>query len=120
MKTNTYPLSDPSIFSSGSLKLTYNLIRKQDAELALTIRNITRGTPVTKNTESEDKLTDHFKVDLDSFQVRAIVENLMRYCQTEMEKGNNPGGTVIAKALSDDWISLAHKMVSELPDDQKP
>jgi len=39
--------NNPYIFSRGSLKLTFDLIRKKNPQLALTIRNISNGIPQT-------------------------------------------------------------------------
>lgn len=114
----TPTIRSPNIFSRGSLIHTFDLIRKKDPQLALTIRNITAGTPLPKTAvQPDNKHTDYFKVELDSFQVRAVVEALMEYAQSESE---GSGAAVVAKTLMQDWMRLAHKMISELPDDEKP
>jgi hypothetical protein len=96
------PSYKPNIFSRGSLKLTYDLIRKDNAQLALSVRNIIGGEPLPKTIEEMDnKNSDHFKVELDSFQVRTIVEIIMR--QTE----NDGGMAIMAKSLTQDWVALA-------------
>ena len=42
---------DASIFSRGSLKLTFELIRKTNPSLALAIRNLTAKEPVCNTSE---------------------------------------------------------------------
>ena len=115
-------VSGPNVFSRGSLKLTFDLIRRDNAQLALVVRNILGGKALPKNADQVDnENSDHFLVALDSFQVRSIVECLMKQIQADSTGGDSQSGAVIlAKALVDDWIVLAHKMVAELPDDQKP
>ena len=108
----------PNIFSRGSLTHTFELIRKKDPQLALNVRNITGGTPLPKSEEQPDnKHTDFFEVELDSFQVRAIVEALMEYEQGE---NSDSGAAVVARTLMEDWMRLAQKMIPELPDTDKP
>ena len=108
----------PDIFSRGSLAHTFDLVRKKDPLLALNVRNITGGIPLPKSeVQPDNKHTDFFKVELDSFQVRAIVEALMEYGQG----GNNDSGAaVVARTLMEDWMRLAHKMISELPNTDNP
>lgn len=111
---------DPQVFSRGSLKLTYDLLRKKNPSLALIIRNITAEEPLPKaDNEVQNPNSDHFKVKLDSFKVREVVEELIMATQ----KSGNPGNIgmeIIAKTLMEDWLALAHKMISELPEDQRP
>jgi len=108
-------IEGPDIFSRGSLNLTYELVRKYDAELALTVRNLCHAKPLEGNAqEDRNKNLDYFRVRLDSFQVRAVVENLM------MQDENDPGRAILAKVLTEDWMKLANKMIADLPEDQKP
>lgn len=108
----------PDIFSRGSLKLTYDLIRPQNAQLALSVRNIIGGKPLLKEaSQKNNPHSDYFRVTLDSFQVRHIVEGLM--AQEQSTTKSNPGQSVIAKALIEDWTSLAHKMFAELPENEE-
>ena len=114
-------LSDADVFSRGSLQLTYNLLRKQNPALALVVRNIIQGATLEYDTvEPNNKNTDHFQVTLDSFQVRAVVEGLMSYGSMEPEASPQAGIMIMAKTLIEDWMALAHKMISELPAEQKP
>ncbi len=115
-----YNASDADVFSRGSLKLSYDLLRKPNPALALQVRNIINGEALPKAEDSDNKNSDHFRVTLDSFQVRAVVEGLMEYNQNEILAKKQPGLAVMAKALMEDWIILAHKMVSELPANQRP
>ena len=114
----SFAAKDPNIFSRGSLKLTFDLIRKKNPNLALTVRNITGGKPLPKDiSEVDNKHADHFRVDLDSFQVRAVVEGLMQ--QSKANEGD-PGLEIMAKTLMDDWMSLARKMIADLPESERP
>lgn len=104
--------SDPYIFSRGSLKLTYDLLRKENPGLALTIRNIIATEPLTKlDGDVDNPLTDCFLIDLDSFQVRAVVEGLVSRCQNDT---SSKGVAIVAHALTEDWTALAYAMVAEL------
>ncbi len=116
-----FQVSDPDVFSRGSLKLSYDLLRHTNPALALQVRNIVSGEALPKDDATDENLnSDHFRVTLDSFQVRAVVEGLMQYNQDELLAKKQPGLAVMAKALMEDWIVLARKMISELPDSQKP
>jgi len=119
-KNTLFDTSQADIFSRGSLKLTFDIVRKKNPQLALTIQNITRGEPVLMpETDPDNNNTDYFKVDLDSFQVRDIVELLMKYNQPGNAK-MDAGMAVVAKALFEEWMSLANTMVAKLPGNQKP
>ena len=104
--------SDPYIFSRGSLKLTYDLLRKSSPALALTIRNIISSDPLPKlDGDIDNPLTDCFLVELDSFQVRAVVEGL---ASRGHDDRSAQGLAVVAQALVEDWMVLAHAMIAEL------
>ena len=105
------------VFSRGSLKLTYDALRPFNPMLALQVRNIIHGEPLPKSDHEEDnEHTDYFKVTLDSFQIRGIVEGLLQ-CG---ESSENKGLAIMAKSLQLDWVNLAHQMISDLPEDQRP
>ena len=113
--------ADPAVFGRGSLKLTFDLLRKRNPKLALDVRNICNGTPLEKlASEADNKDSDNFKVDLNSFQVREIVEILLKYSQNQNSNVTNIGMGVVSKTLTQDWMALARKMFDELPEDQKP
>lgn len=108
----------PDVFSRGSLKLTYDVLRGINPGLALLVRNITLGEAMPKENESEpNPHTDYFKVSLDSFQVREVVESLVAYTQQDDAQ---KGLSVMATALIEEWLELANKMIQELPEDQRP
>lgn len=114
-------IADTDVFSRGSLMFTFDILRKKDPQLALSIRNITSRDPLPKiAVQTDNKNSDHFKVDLDSFQVRSIVEVLLEYSENGIDGNNNAGIAVVAKTLMQDWMALARKMIDELPNDQKP
>jgi len=108
-------IDDADVFSRGSLKLTYDLLRKQNPALALQVRNISQG--VTINSEalaSANKNAEHFRVHLEPLQVRAVVEGLMSYSQVNLAGSQEDGLAIMAKALLQDWVALAQKMMAEL------
>jgi len=106
------------VFSRGSLKLTYDVLRSVNPSLALSVRNISLGEPLPKEEGAEpNPHTDYFKVTLDSFQVRAVVEHLVAYTQSDQAQ---KGLSIMATALIDEWMELAKKMIEELPEDQRP
>ncbi|MBL4882265.1 MAG: hypothetical protein JKX82_13315 [Oleispira sp.] len=110
--------SDPYIFSRGSLKLTYDLLRKGNPALALTIRNITSSKPLSKlDGDVDNPLTDCFLINVDSFQVRAVVEGLVSRCQHDTSA---QGVAVVAQALIEDWMALAQAMIAELAESERP
>jgi len=116
-------LDDADVFSRGSLKLTYDLLRKQSPTLALQVRNISHGVTInfdvlsntnTNTNTNTNKNTDHFRVNLEPLQVRAIVEGLMSYSQINLAGSQEAGLAIMAKALLQDWLALAEKMMTEL------
>ena len=119
---NTIPdAKDPHVFSRGSLKMTYDLIRKSSPQLALKVRNIIGGQALPKDASQQDnKHADFFEVDLDSFEVRAVVEALMAQLQSGATGPQLTGMAVLAKSLIEEWLVLARKMFADLPEDQKP
>jgi hypothetical protein len=117
IKANEIDNKPVDVFSRGSLKLTYDALRPINPMLALQVRNIIHGEPLPKLDHEEDnEHSDYFKVTLDSFQIRAIVEGLM-VCG---EGSSNKGLAIMAKSLQLDWVNLAHQMISDLPENQRP
>jgi hypothetical protein len=105
--------SDPYIFSRGSLKLTYDLLRKGNPALALSIRNITSTVPLSKlDGDVDNPLTDCFLIDLDSFEIRTVVEGLIE--RSHVKTIDDAGMKVVAQALIEDWMALARAMIAEL------
>ncbi|MBT5229254.1 MAG: hypothetical protein HOM11_03145 [Methylococcales bacterium] len=109
--------NDPDVFSRGSLMLTFSLVRKIDPQLALNVRNITGGVPLPKlSAQPDNKNADFFKVELDSYQVRAVVEAIVTFSQA----GNlDLGMGVVARTLLEEWTALAAKMIKALPHDSE-
>lgn len=100
--------SDPYIFSRGSLKLTYDLLRHQSPSLALVVRNITSLQPLPKlEGDVDSSITDCFLVDLEPMQIRAVVESLSK----KIEQDTDVGSKVVAQALLEDWLALAQVML---------
>ncbi len=107
---------DPDVFSRGGLMMTYKLIRNQAPQLALGVRNIANGQPIPSDNSIEGNIqAEHYFVTLDSFQVRGIIEALVK-----VSKSKDPGTGIMAKTLIEDWLVLARKMLSELPENEKP
>jgi hypothetical protein len=116
--TTDHTKKPADVFSRGSLKLTYDVLRGVNPSLALLVRNISLGEPFPKENEEQDNPhTDYFLVTLDSFQVREVVENLVAYTQSDQAQ---KGLSIMATALIDEWLELANKMIQELPTDQRP
>ena len=106
------------IFSRASLDMSYNLLRSKEPQLALTVRNILFQTPVDKLPEqAKNRNTDHFKVTLDTFQVRKIVETLMvvlnESSQTQTKDNTSLFRPVIIQSIINEWTVLAKNMLDE-------
>lgn len=113
------PQQDPYVFSRGSLTLTYDQLRKSKPALALIVRNISNGQPLEKASgQADNKHSDHFRITLDSFQVREVVETLVANAQVQPDEKTGIG--IMLKALLEDWLALARKMLEELPPEQRP
>jgi hypothetical protein len=112
---STIELAAADIFSRGSLKLTFEILRQHNASLALSIRNILGSEPLAKTADAIDnKHADHFRVTLDSHQVRAVVEALATYCRQENGGEQTTGSHIMATVLLDDWLALARVMLMNL------
>lgn len=110
--------SQNNIFSRASLDISYNLLRHKEPQLALTIRNILFQTPVEKRPDQIDiKHTDNFKVSLNTYQVRKIVETLM-VILNESSKTHNEDNTslfrpALIQSMINEWTVLAKNMFDE-------
>lgn len=111
-----------AIFSRASLLLTFDLLRNSAPRLALEVRNITGGEPLPRDivaTDSDfaddDKNGDSFRVELELEKVRAIVQELMEFTKPERVDINNPEINIMARALMQDWLILAHRLVAIEP-----
>lgn len=111
--------NEVDVFSRGSIQMTFELLRKSNPRLALAVRNIAGGEPLPKDFDDllDDKNTDHFRVALDSKDVREVVEELMSFTQPDAVDIHNPGVNIMARTLMQDWLLLAHQMVAQLTDD---
>ena len=79
----------------------------------MVIRNITSLSPLPKlEGDVDNAITDCFLIDLDSFQVRAVVEGLLK--RSQLNKIEDAGTKVVAVALIEDWLALANEMIDEL------
>jgi len=110
--------SGKSVFSRASLDISYNLLRKKEPQLALTIRNILFQKPVDKKQDQiESKTTDHFKVELDSFQIRSILEALMEVLkesnETHTEDNTSLFRPILIQSIINEWTVLAKEMFDE-------
>ena len=118
------PLSDKT-FSRASLDISYNLLRKVEPQLALTIRNILFQEPLEKRPEqAKNKNTDLFEVSLDTLQIRKIVEALMEILnqssQTHDEDNTSLFRPVIIQSIINEWTVLAKNMFDEYQKNKKP
>ncbi len=105
--------SDPYIFSRGSLKLTFDLLRTTNPSLALIVRNIISLPPLPKlEGDVNSQITDCFLIELDSVQVSAIVEALLK--RSHVTTQANAGTKVVAEALIEDWALLGLIMIEKL------
>lgn len=107
--------------------MTYNLIRKVNPQLALDVRNIANGDVFDckeKGADGEESEgegsknnpnADYFVVTLDSFKVRAVVEALVKASNSQ-----DMGAAIMTKALVEDWLALARKMVADMPEQDRP
>ncbi|WP_417432002.1 hypothetical protein [Kiloniella sp.] len=107
----------PDVFSRGSLMFTYELLRKQNPELALTIRNVVHHTPLEKSAQDiNNRNTDHFRVQVSPEQVRAIIEGLVAQdTPAPAPAPENMGKVIMAKALIDEWTKLANQLIQDQP-----
>ena len=107
---------DVSLFSRASLQLTFDLLRKNHPQLALEVRNITGGTPHSRDPDAgDDRNGDNFRVDLPSQRVREVVQGLMEFTQPDAVDICNPEINIMARTLMQDWLILAHKLVASQP-----
>jgi len=111
-------ISKDKLFSRASLDMSYNLLRKKDPQLALTIRNILFNQPVDKKSEQPDnKNTDSFLVDLDTFAVRKVVETLMEVLKESSETHTDDNTSlfrpVLIESIMSEWTALAKCMFDE-------
>lgn len=107
---------DVSVFSRASLQLTFDLLRKKTPQLALDVRNITGGDPLPRAPEDDDdKNGDNFRVEMDLVKVRTVVQGLMEFTQPDAVDIKNPEINIMARALMQDWLILAHHLVSTQP-----
>jgi hypothetical protein len=111
--------NEVDVFSRGSIQMTFELLRKRNPRLALAVRNIAGGEPLVKDYDEllDDKNTDHFRVELDSCDVREVVEELMTFTHPDAVDIHNPGVNIMARTLMQDWLLLAHQMVANLTGD---
>jgi len=115
-KTSTKP-SDQ--FNRSVLDMSFTLLRKKDPKLALLIRNILFNAALTKSGDTPDnKSADLFQVNLNSHQIRAIVENLNDVLDESLKldstKNTSIFRPVLIESLLNEWLSLATFMYSNL------
>ncbi len=107
-------ISQPEVFSRASLLMTFDLLRKKKPQLALTVRNIAGGEPVYLGDEG-DRNSECYRVELESRQLREIVQGLMEFTYPEAVDMSNPEINIMARALMQDWLLLAHRSVANDP-----
>jgi len=110
------------IFNRSVLDMSFTLLRKKDPTLALLVRNILFNVAVSKSENSPDnKNADLFKVNLDSHQVRAIVENLNEILgesqKLDPTKNTSIFRPVLIESIVKEWLSLATLLYDKLKND---
>jgi len=101
----------PDIFSRGALELTFKLLRKHNARLALDVQNQLQGKraleAVVSNTEQNPN-GEHFQITLDASTVGKVVDALTTQGQKLLDSAQKDSGTlVVIRSLMKDWIELA-------------
>jgi hypothetical protein len=109
----------PDEFNRSVLDMSFTLLRNKEPKLALLIRNILFHDIEAKAEDlPQNKNSDVFKIDLDSFQVRAIVENLHEVLiesqQLDPDKNTSIFRPVLIESILNEWLGLAQLMFSEL------
>lgn len=107
-------VSQPEVFSRASLLMTFDLLRKKKPQLALDVRNIAGGEPVYEG-DGDDRNSECYRVEMSSQQLREIVQGLMEFTYPEAVDLKNPEINIMARALMQDWLLLAHRSVANDP-----
>lgn len=108
-----------NLFNRSVLDMSFTLLRNKEPTLALLIRNILFNVPVTKSEITlENKNADMFKIDLDSYQVRAIVENLNDVLEDSLKLDPTENTSifrpVLIESIVNEWLNLATFMYEKL------
>lgn len=109
------------VFSRASLLMTFDLLRKRRPQLALDVRNIIGGEPLPpvhdegRDATLGDMNGDCFRVRLTSAQIRQIIHGLMEFTVPEAVDLRNPEMNIMARALMQDWLLLAHRSSAFIP-----
>jgi len=109
--TTMHSSDRPDIFSRGALELTFKLLRKHNARLALDVQNQLQGKrtleAVVSNTEQNPN-GEHFQITLDASTVGKVVDALTTQGQELLDSAQKDSGTlVVIRSLMKDWIELA-------------
>ena len=107
-------VSQPEIFSRASLLMTFDLLRRKKPQLALDVRNIAGGEPVYHGDDG-DRNSECYRVELSSQQLGEIVQGLMEFTTPDAVDLKNPEINIMARALMQDWLLLAHRSVANDP-----
>jgi len=110
-------------FNRGVLDMTFTMLRDKDPKLALLIRNNLFNVAVIKSNDTPDnKNADTFKINLDSFQVRAIVEHLNEILEESQKldpsKNTSIFRPVLIESIMNEWLNLATLMFSKFKIEQ--
>jgi hypothetical protein len=107
-------VSQPEVFSRASLLMTFDLLRKKKPQLALDVRNVVGGEPVYHGDDG-DRNSECYRVELSSQQLREIVQGLMEFTYPNAVDLRTPEINIMARALMQDWLLLAHRSVANDP-----
>ena len=95
-------------FSRASIFMSSDLVKPFNPQLAMQIRNIAGKPPLFE--EKDNLHSQHFKVELNSFEVRQVVEAIVENMEKVIDQ---EGAKVMAQAILEDWLKLADQMVQE-------
>jgi hypothetical protein len=109
--TNHNSSGRADVFSRGALELTFKLLRKHNARLALDVQNQLQGkralAAVMSNTEA-NLSSDHFHITLDASTVGKVVDALTTQGQELLDSAQKDSGAlVLIRSLIKDWVELA-------------
>ncbi len=107
------------VFNRSVIDMSFTLLRTKNPKLALNVRNILFQDILQKNGSiPSNKHTDTFIVNLDSFQVRAIIEILSEVMaesqQLDPKTNTSIFRPVLIESILNEWLALAKLMLSKI------
>ncbi len=107
------------VFNRSVIDMSFTLLRTKNPKLALNVRNILFQDILQKNGSiPSNKHTDTFIVNLDSFQVRAIIEILSEVMaesqQLDPKTNTSIFRPVLIESILNEWLELAKLMLLKI------